>query len=262
MMFPLAQGGIVISDFDGQELYRIDCGLVQDRPSVYENVLQQRREIAVVAGGVLHFGSFDGDIQQWTGPSPLIAGPIIVPTQLENLLVVADANGLFSAIDSTDGSVRWQQRFNVADVSTFARIPGGQSFVCALDGSRLARLTALPDRLQVEWESPVDLRIGSYPSIAGNSVVVFGNGTATVCDLASGRSTSSRFEFGRLEAIAAQGGMLAIGATQGDQTMVALLNDGQLKWQRSVPSQVGALVINDSRVWVGLANGQLWQLIP
>ena len=43
------------------------------------------------------------------------------------------AGGEFTAIDSSDASIRWRQRFDVVD-GCFARIPGVPC-VCGMDGA-------------------------------------------------------------------------------------------------------------------------------
>ena len=249
---------------NGEVQQRIDCGVIQDQPQIYNNALQgDRQELAVVAGGKLHYGPLGEPLRPWQGQTQLVAGPIVVSTGIETLLVVADIRGVFTAVDISDGSVSWQRNFDVADVSPFARVDGEVAHaVCALDGSRLMRFRADGEGIHVIWESAVDLRLGAYPQIAGDQVVVMGSSSATVCALSNGERRSLDTDGQELDALAVGAGMVGLGTAGNSGALLTIRRDGAAIWQRPMPEQIGAVAVTADQIWVGMTDGQLWRLDP
>lgn len=100
--------------------------------------------------------------------------------------VVADAGGLVTALDTADGTIRWERDLEV-DVTAAASIAGQ----VALIGDEYGNINALSlEDGSVQWTATVPGAVAARPIVAGNILLVptsANGGTLTALDLTSAR---------------------------------------------------------------------------
>jgi len=92
--------------------------------------------------------------------------------------------------------------------------------------------------------------------------VFLGTDEVAVCELDTGFLSTSVSEGQSLDAIAVNGSMLGLGVRSSGDPVVEVRGADNHTWQCPVPSEVGAIALNESQVWVGLQDGQIWLFKP
>jgi hypothetical protein len=231
---------------------------VRGAPVVYENdLLGGGSRMAFAAESLVIVR--DGGKEVVPVPGGALSGPVVVPKELDRLLVVATLTGHLVAFeDSNRDKPAWDHDLGASDVGQL--VPTGDGgVVTVLDGARLSCFDLRDDDATQRWTvalatTPVGDPIvvdGAVLLACGKQVVRQGlNGNALPPVVLPSPATA---------AVAAGGGRFAAGCKDGE--LVVFTTDGPV-WTNPCPQAVTGVCLPEGLIVAGFADGGLAAFAP
>jgi len=241
-------------------------GEAHGSPAVFVNELRGgQTRLAVVADQRLLVGAFGEDLEVVPAAGTCMSGPVAHAQGLDRFLLVAGIDGVLRAVDDTTGIVVSELDLRAADISHLRTLDDGGLLV-RLDGSRLAVIDGLPDKLRLRWERAAEGGILGPPWSGAAGLLVTQTRQVGWWSLRTGEPSESLALPGGpvAEATPLEGGGLAVAVEDGASGygVIAIDEQGRIAWQRRTTTAPRYLLAHGGGLLVGMADGSIWNMLP
>jgi tetratricopeptide (TPR) repeat protein len=255
----LPDQNLELLDHDGQRtaLYPTTAE-VRGIPVLYSNELMGGQPRLAFAGESLFVGSLGDAPQALALPAAVLAGPVVLPKDLDRILAVVDLRGHLIGFEESTRKQLWDLDLQASDCSNLVAA-GSDLYATTLDGSRVALLSLAQDGPSLRWlktlpgpalGDPVVLS-GLVEVSCGDTICRFAlDGTALAPLKLTAPAVTPLASFGEMTAVACQ-----------DAT-VSLFQGETRVWQSSLPGVATSVALCQSGMLVGLSDGSLLSLLP
>lgn len=256
-----ANDEVLVVDPAGGIASRARVGMqIQDSPALFIEEFTGREYLAA-AGPLLAMGQLapgESELKRHERIANLRAGPFILPTVGDQLVVVVNPEGRVDAYKGSDLTPAWTGGLGASFTIDILQTVAVDAFVVVIDEETASRYQLSGEGITKRWSKQVPRNALTPVTVMGDRVVVAGDGVVKAFDAADG-AERIRVEVGStlVGAAAAAGGLCCYGvATDGGHALV--MHDGRSEqWRRALPAKPLCSRFTDSLVVTGLADGSV-----
>ena len=230
---------------------------VLGRPVRYRSDILAGQERVAFAAEAIYAGPLDGEPSRLPLPAPAIAGPLVVPADVDHLLVIADVRGHFVAVEESTARLIWDKDMRCAEVAGLVQI-ADQRVLGIVDGSRLVSWKLSATGVQEIWSQRLDAPAVGAVAVLGGIAHLASGETVTRVRLEGGAVASLALPSPASAGVSGLGDHLAVGCRQ----HVVVFKDGKVSWTSPCAAPVTALAIGAGKILVGLADGTVAAFQP